>query len=108
MQESRPDWYGIGWVFCDAVGASTSEYLPPLADQEAQRDWLAGFMAARIDQPETPHWGISEARSGWFTLKGRLEKEFPAWWRELSLIYLSEPAWAQLDPDLTREFKKRD
>jgi hypothetical protein len=71
------DWYGLGWAVFRAEGRGIGEeYLPPLENTEAQAEWLAGFLAARIDQPETPHWGISPPRSALTELESALA-DFP-------------------------------
>jgi hypothetical protein len=41
-------WYGAGWAVFKG-GTADPDYYPPLADIEAQQEWLDGFSAAWAD-----------------------------------------------------------
>ena len=56
MKDNQIDWYGYGWAAFRCSTSIPTEYLPPLEDQELQLQWLDGFLAARIDNPDTPHY----------------------------------------------------
>jgi hypothetical protein len=44
-------WYGAGWAVFKG-GTADPDYYPPLADIEAQQEWLDGFSAAWADYPD--------------------------------------------------------
>ena len=90
MKDKKTDWYGCGWAAFRSSSSIPIEYLPPMEDQELQLEWLAGFKAARIDKPETPHWNISPPSSVYNELKSRFESEHPSYWELFRELYKTE------------------
>ena len=90
MKDKKTDWYGYGWAAFRCSSSIPIEYLPPMKDQELQLEWLAGFLAARIDKPETPHWNISPPSSVYNELKSRFEREHPCYWELFKQLYKTD------------------
>ena len=90
MKDNQIDWYGYGWAAFRCSTSIPSEYLPPLGDQELQLQWLNGFLAARIDSPDTPHWSVAPPQSVYNELKSRFEKEHPQYWEVFQSLFRTE------------------
>ena len=90
MKDNQIDWYGYGWAAFRCSTSIPAEYLPPLEDQELQLQWLDGFLAARIDNPDTPHWSVSPPSSVYNELKSRFEKEHPQYWEVFQSLFKTE------------------
>ena len=90
MKDNQIDWYGYGWAAFRCSTAVPAEYLPPLEDQELQLQWLDGFLAARIDNPDTPHWSVSPPSSVYNELKSRFEKDHPQYWEVFLSLFRTE------------------
>ena len=90
MKDNQIDWYGYGWAAFRCSTSIPTEYLPPLGDQELQLQWLNGFIAARIDNPDTLHWSVSLPSSVYNELKSRFEKEHPQYWEVFQSLLRSE------------------